>query len=76
MHYPRMQTCYLDLETVAIKLVAHRENGEALTRLIEIDTLTRQIREQTQESIFGSSFYDVLEKNPGNNEIKAETLAE
>lgn len=61
----------VDVETVALKLTAHRESGTVLVRFIEIDTLTGQIREQQQASSFGSSFYEVLDQAAGNDETDA-----
>ena len=66
----------VDLEAVALKLLAHRENGSVLTRYVEIDTLTGQIREQQQASTFSASFYDLLEPVAGTDEIEVDAPTE
>jgi uncharacterized repeat protein (TIGR01451 family) len=50
----------IDLEVVALRIVAHRADGSTLIRVVAIDTLTGEIREQEQLSNFGSSFSEEL----------------
>jgi len=50
----------VDLEVVALKLVAHRESGSTLVRIVEIDTLTGEIREKEQAESSNSSFYEAM----------------
>ena len=66
----------VDLETVALKMIAHREDGSELIRFVEIDTLTGQIREQEQASTFSPSFYEGLEQAAINDEIEKKAVNE
>ena len=50
----------VDLEVVILELVAHREDGTALTRVVEIDTLTGEIREHDPALSNGLSFSEAL----------------
>ena len=51
----------VDLESVALKIIAHQANGTDLVRHVEIDTLTGQIRELHQTTVTSESFLETLD---------------
>ena len=50
----------VDIEVVVLELVAHRDDGTTLTRVVEIDTLTGEIREHDPVHSTGLSFSEAL----------------
>ena len=63
------------VEMIALKVVAHQEDGTDRVRFVEIDTLTGHIRERSQGSTLGTGFIEELEQVVSNDEMLIERKA-
>ena len=63
------------VEMVALKVIAHQEDGTDRVRFVEIDTLTGHIRERSQGSTLGTGFIEELEQVVSNDEMLIERKA-
>lgn len=60
------------VEMIALKVVAHQEDGTDRVRFVEIDTLTGHIRERSQGSALDTGFIEELEQVVSNDEMLIE----